>query len=152
MPHCATTRHLRKGRYSAVAQIYMVTSVTKGRVPVFAEMQLGRLLVQEMKRCEEQGLVRSMAWVVMPDHLHWLFELKAGDLPSLMKQLKARSSIAVGKLCVRPHALWQSGYHDRAIRDEKDIAPIARYIVANPLRAGLVKKLGDYPLWDAIWV
>ncbi|KPY67649.1 putative transposase [Pseudomonas syringae pv. syringae] len=85
MPDCATTRHLRKGRYSAVGQIYMVTSVTKGRVPVFAEMQLGRLLVREMKRCEEQGLVKSMAWVVMPDHLHWLFELKAGDLPSLMK-------------------------------------------------------------------
>jgi hypothetical protein len=24
--------------------------------------------------------------------------------------------------------------------------------VANPLRAGLVERLGDYPLWDAIWV
>jgi hypothetical protein len=29
---------------------------------------------------------------------------------------------------------------------------MARYVVANPLRAGLVQKLGDYPLWDAIWV
>ena len=28
----------------------------------------------------------------------------------------------------------------------------ARYIVANPLRAGLVKQIGDYPLWDAIWL
>ncbi|RUQ45382.1 transposase, partial [Corynebacterium pseudodiphtheriticum] len=24
--------------------------------------------------------------------------------------------------------------------------------VANPLRAGLVKRIGDYPLWDAIWI
>ena len=29
---------------------------------------------------------------------------------------------------------------------------LARYVVANPLRAGLVEKLGDYPLWDAVWV
>ncbi|GBH14379.1 REP element-mobilizing transposase RayT [Pseudomonas syringae pv. actinidiae] len=38
------------------------------------------------------------------------------------------------------------------MRNEQDMAGLARYIVANPLRAGLVKKLGDYPLWDAIWV
>jgi putative transposase len=29
---------------------------------------------------------------------------------------------------------------------------IARYIVANPLRAGLVAKVGDYALWDACWL
>jgi hypothetical protein len=29
---------------------------------------------------------------------------------------------------------------------------VARYIVANPLRAGLVEHLGDYPLWDAVWL
>ena len=152
MPDCATTRYLRKGRFSAIGQMYMVTSVTKCRLPVFADMQLGRLLVLEMKRCEEQGLVKSLAWVIMPDHLHWLLELRASDLSKVMKQVKARSSIAIGKASVHPHALWQSGYHDRAVRDEKDIAPLARYIVANPLRAGWVTKVGDYPLWDAIWV
>jgi len=29
---------------------------------------------------------------------------------------------------------------------------MARYIVANPLRAGLVERIGDYPLWDATWL
>jgi hypothetical protein len=29
---------------------------------------------------------------------------------------------------------------------------LARYIVANPLRAGLVEHLGDYPHWDAVWL
>jgi hypothetical protein len=48
--------------------------------------------------------------------------------------------------------LWQTGYHDRAIRDGEDLLPFARYIVANPLRAGLVEKIGDYPLWDASWL
>jgi hypothetical protein len=29
---------------------------------------------------------------------------------------------------------------------------MARYIIANPLRAGLVDRIGDYPLWDAMWL
>ncbi|KPC24144.1 Uncharacterized protein ABJ99_1024 [Pseudomonas syringae pv. cilantro] len=70
----------------------------------------------------------------------------------LMRQIKARSSIAIGKIRARPETLWQSGYHDQAVRSEQDMVGLARYIVANPLRAGLVKKVGDYPLWDAIWI
>jgi hypothetical protein len=49
-------------------------------------------------------------------------------------------------------AFWQSGYHDRAIRDGEELRPFARYIVANPVRAGLVEKTGDYPLGDACWL
>jgi hypothetical protein len=29
---------------------------------------------------------------------------------------------------------------------------VARYIIGNPVRAGIVTQVGDYPLWDAIWV
>ncbi|EPN56928.1 hypothetical protein A235_33542, partial [Pseudomonas syringae pv. actinidiae ICMP 19079] len=87
----------------------MVTSVTRGREPVFADVRLGRLLVRELRRCEEQELVKSLAWVVMPDHFHWLFELKKNDLPMLIQQLKARSSIAIGKIRAHPDTLWQGG-------------------------------------------
>ncbi|WP_440806768.1 REP-associated tyrosine transposase [Pseudomonas syringae] len=148
----SASKRLRTGRYSAIGQIYMVTSVTRGREPVFADVRLGRLLVRELRRCEEQELVKSLAWVVMPDHFHWLFELKKNSLPMLIQQLKAHSSIAIGKIRAHPDTLWQSGYYDQAVRNEQDMAGLARYIVANPLRAGLVKKIGDYPLWDAIWI
>ncbi|NJC47919.1 UNVERIFIED_ORG: hypothetical protein GGR78_001170 [Xanthomonas campestris] len=29
---------------------------------------------------------------------------------------------------------------------------MARYLIANPLRAELVERVGDYPFWDAIWL
>ena len=48
--------------------------------------------------------------------------------------------------------IWQAGYYDHAIRKDEDIVNIARYIIANPIRAGLVKKVGDYPHWHAIWL
>jgi hypothetical protein len=32
------------------------------------------------------------------------------------------------------------------------VVKVARYIVYNPVRAGLVSRIGDYPHWDAVWV
>ncbi|UZE26759.1 transposase [Pseudomonas asplenii] len=48
--------------------------------------------------------------------------------------------------------VWQRGFHDRLIRRDEDLPGVARYVIANPVRAGLVKRVHDYPLWDAIWV
>ena|SRR5690242_2443060 len=45
-----------------------------------------------------------------------------------------------------------AGYHDRALRREEDVVATARYVVMNPVRAGLVSRIGDYPHWNAIWV
>ena len=48
--------------------------------------------------------------------------------------------------------VWAAGYHDRALRAEVDIPHVARYLVLNPVRAGLVARVGDYPFWDAVWI
>ena len=143
---------LRKGRYSEIDRIYSVTVTTHQRRPVFADWQLGRLLVHELRRTEQQGLAQSLAWVVMPDHFHWLFQLKKTSLSLLLKQVKARSAIALNKVSRREDQLWHKGFYDHAIRREESLRKHARYIIANPLRAGLVTRIGDYPLWDAIWL
>ena len=52
----------------------------------------------------------------------------------------------------RGRRFWQSGYHDHAVRSDEQLIATARYIVANPLRARLVRRIGDYPLWDAVWL
>jgi REP element-mobilizing transposase RayT len=48
--------------------------------------------------------------------------------------------------------VWTPAFHDRALRKEDDLKAFARYVVANPVRAGLVTRAGDYPFWDAIWL
>jgi len=130
----------------------LLTTVVHKRQPVFADWKLGRLLVNQMRCTENASLVESLAWVVMPDHLHWLVELKQGTLAELMCRVKSRSSRSVNLARQQESRLWQRGYHDRALRREEDVKDAARYIIMNPLRAGLVKRVGDYPLWDAIWV
>lgn len=143
---------LRIGRFSEHERIYLLTSTVHERQPVFADVSLGRLLVAELRSAQDDALVESLAWVVMPDHLHWLLVLQRGSVSELMRRVKGRSARRINQLNGRSGKLWQDGFHDRALRREEDILSAARYIVANPLRAGLVARVGDYPLWDAVWV
>ena len=151
IPHA---KDLRKGRISLPNQIYLLTTVTKDRGPLFADLACGRIVVGAMRHHAEHGYAESLAFVVMPDHLHWLVQLHTGvRLDRLMRLLKAYTARRINAhRGTKGQAVWQAGYHDHAIRREEDIVAVARYIVANPLRAGLVQRIGEYPLWDAIWV
>lgn len=143
---------LRKGRWSAKGQIYLVTTVTHKRRPHWLDFHAARILVGELRRLDEARWVESLAWVVMPDHLHWLFAL-AGEqsLDEVIKALKARSALHLNQYRNTQGAVWQKAYHDRALRQEEDLQDVSRYVIANPVRAGLVQSVRDYPHWDCVW-
>ena len=143
---------LRTGRYSETDRIYLLTAVTHQRLPIFKDWRTGRLLVSQFKNAQEEGEATSLAWVVMPDHFHWLVQLHNGDLPRLIQITKSRSARAINQTRRSFGTIWQKGYFDRALRWEEDLKVVARYMIANPLRAGLVEHIGQYPLWDAIWL
>jgi len=95
----------------------------------------------------------TLAFVVMPDHFHWLFALGDGNqLAPLVKSVKSFSARRINLILGDSGRVWQPGFHDHALRRDEDVAQVARYVVANPLRAGLVERLGDYPLWDAAFL
>jgi REP element-mobilizing transposase RayT len=152
MPDPAASHRLRSGRYAEPNRIYLLTTNTLDREPIFADYCSGRLVVHQFRQAHISGLVNSLAWVVMPDHFHWLIDLQRGSLSGLMQRTKWLSTKALNRSTGRQVSVWQQGFHDRALRRDEDLVKMARYIVANPLRAGLVERLGDYPLWDAIWV
>lgn len=144
---------LRKGRVSLVYNAYFVTTVTKNRIPYFQDFYCARLLVTEMRRLHEENQLASLAWVIMPDHLHWLFQLQEDQtLSEIVRLLKGRSAHRLNHYLQRQGSVWDRAFHDHALRKDEDIKNIARYIVANPLREKLVEKLEDYPMWDAAWL
>lgn len=178
-PH---SRDLRKGRISQADQIYLVTSATLNRRPVFAGFRLGRILVNVMREHEERGHVESLAFVIMPDHFHWLFSLTGEcSLSQLIGQVKGAAAYRISQISKpcrsgfsrdesiapqgapagspqcrsgfsRDNRIWQKGFHDRAMRREEDIRAVARYMVMNPIRAHIVSSIWDYSMWDAVWV
>ncbi|WP_028632117.1 REP-associated tyrosine transposase [Pseudomonas parafulva] len=148
----ANSQLLRRGRFSEPGRLYLLTTVTHGREPLFHNFAHARLVIQHLYQSDKEQSCRSLAWVLMPDHLHWLIQLENATLGTLMRRFKSRSSRALHQAGLEHDPVWQPGYQDRALRREESIVHVARYIVANPLRAGLARRVGDYPHWDAVWL
>jgi len=150
-PH---SRNLRKGRVSLPNHLYLITTATHQRTLTFSDITMGRIVVRALMHQQQVQNATTLAYVIMPDHLHWLLQLgQNSPLSTIMNHIKSGSARHINQRRNTPgRPVWQDGYHDRALRQEEDIRKIARYIVANPLRAKLVTRIGDYPLWDAIWL
>ena len=140
-------KNLRKGRVSLPNQAYLVTIITASRQPVFTSFIAARVAVRCFHDKDVVRQAQTLAFVVMPDHVHWLLQLEEeGSLSEIVRVYKAKVSL------ILQQRIWQRGFHDHALRDDEDLHDIARYIVANPLRSGLAKSIGEYPHWDAIWL
>ncbi|PVE08416.1 transposase [Limnohabitans sp. Rim28] len=143
----ANSHRLRSGRYSQSGQVYMITVVTAERRRIFEHFSAARTLIGHLKTENDLQRASTLAFVVMPDHLHWLMQLGEGaTLSQVVRGVKSLTSHRLG------YPIWQRGYHDRAVRHEEDLKAMSRYIIANPIRAGLVSSVGDYPHWDAVWL
>jgi len=146
-----SSRHLQRGRDSRIDGYYVLTTVVLKRRPVFADPRCAECLVDTLRFVERERLSRSFAWVVMPDHVHWLMQLREGTLARLMGTLKSRSSRLLGEQFAVETPLWQPSYFDHAVRNEDALRRHALYILGNPVRAGLAAELDEYPFAWCRW-
>lgn len=150
-----SSRHaaLRRGRVSLPGQLYLLTTTTSQRQALFADFLVACTVARTFNDPCLLDDARLLAWVLMPDHVHWLVSLgERFSLDELVLRLKSASARRVNAIRNTKGAVWAPAYHDHALRTEEDVQAVARYIVANPVRAGLVKRAGDYPFWDAVWL
>ncbi len=146
-------RQLRKGRTSIAGQDYHVTAIAHERRPLFEDLYMGRIIVSCLRHETEAGRAITLCYVVMPDHLHWLLDLTGKcSLSRIVHNVKSHSARRINSASGHAAPVWQRGFYDRAIRREEDLPAVARYIVANPQRTGIVRSCREYPLWDAIWL
>ena len=145
-------QNLRKHRVSIPFHYYSVTTSTLDRNCYFSDFNNARVLINTLKAIEDIK-ARTICFVVMPDHLHWLFQLQDKvPLATLMREVKGKSSYLINKSASSKRKIWQPGYYDSLIRSEEHLRDVSRYIIANPLRAGIVKNVRDYPYWDCIYL
>jgi len=144
---------LRRCRHSMASQIYLLTTVTHGRKPLFINRELATATCRLIGQPSLWRGSQLLCWVLMPDHWHGIVELGSYEpLSELMRRFKSVTATEVNRDRRAHGAVWASGYHDHALRYEEDLVGVARYVVANPLRAELVTRIGDYPYWDAVWL
>ncbi|MCB5196577.1 REP-associated tyrosine transposase [Deefgea salmonis] len=98
---------------------------------------------------------RIHAWVVLPDHLHCILELPAGDTDFSLRWrlIKAYFSRNLptdewrnpARVRRGERGIWQRRFWEHLIRDERDFQNHMDYIHFNPVKHGLVANVQDWP-------
>jgi putative transposase len=146
---------------------YFFTLVTERRASVFSSAAGRRLLGDAMRQCFVRYPVRVIATVLLPDHLHTLWTLPAGDQRysfrwQWIKREFTRGWLALGgreqartsaRVTERRRGVWQRRFWEHTIRDETDMEAHFDYIHYNPVKHGLVPRPRDWP-WSTFhrWV
>ncbi|WP_034212906.1 REP-associated tyrosine transposase [Arenimonas metalli] len=152
-----THRHrqsdLRNGRRTEPGRAYFLTTVTHTRLALFSDWEPARHMSRYLADPGAWPGAELLCWVLMPDHWHGLLIIDGTrTLASIMKVAKGGSARSFNQAMGRTGSVWATAFHDHAVRREEDLREVARYIIRNPIRAGLVKSCGDYPFWDAAWL
>ena len=135
------------------------------RLPLFHRAATRDAFVRALLAADAAGSIRLHAWVVMPEHVHLLVSEGSEPLPAAMARLKAcfaRDTLRLWR-AERPGAVrrlvtadgktrfWLTGGgHDRWMRSDEDSQEKATYVVANPVRRGLVERPADWK-WSSAW-
>ena len=83
-------------------------------------------------------------YVLMSNHYHLLIETKKENLSKFMKHLNAFYAIYFNKKYKRSGHLWQGRFKSWYVTDEAYLYTLISYIENNPLKAKMVKALGEY--------
>ena len=135
---------------------YFFTVVTAQRRPLFAERANIDLLHTAFRQIRQQRPFQIDAIVVLPEHLHCIWSLPAGDADfstrwRLIKTWFTKHcdprlrvpQVTTGNR--QTSGIWQQRYWEHAIRDEGDYRRHVEYIHYNPVKHGYVARAGDWP-------
>jgi putative transposase len=119
------------------------------------------LLIREISRLrriyaqvQSRRPFETIAICILPDHLHAIWSLPAGDADFAMRWNLIKGGFSRGlpaaqrsfsKVAKREKGIWQRRYWEHAIRDESDLIRHIDYIHFNPVKHGLVSRVCDWP-------
>ncbi len=137
-------------RYYLPDRIVFATTSTKNKVPVFQNAENAQILIDLLCALREENKLKLYAFVVMPNHLHFIFlPVPPENLSTVLHKLKRRSSREIHKRNKIKGVLWERRFYDRIIRSEEEFAKAIDYIHWNPVKAGLSEKPEDYAFSSA---
>ena len=150
--HKGMQKNLRKGRHSERGCVYHVTFRLDKNRQFLTDLQR-RWISRYLESEELRSHWSLLAWVVMPDHVHVLFELTGTKtLGQLIGRIKSKSALELNRGQESKAPVWQKGFYDHGLRKEDSAIVTARYIIANPVRANIVKNVRYYPYWNSVWL
>ena len=145
LPHSAD---LRKHRFSEPGAAYLVTKCRASDLPFpLTRSGAAEAIARSIRWHQERRYADLLAFVVMPDHIHWAFVLDGRrSLAEIVKGFASVTSrdiqVAMGSRCP---AVWQEEFHDRALRQLEQTWRTVDYVHDNPVRKALCEDATEWP-------
>jgi putative transposase len=122
-----------------------VTIATKRKQPIFSQKNVAENFVALLRVVCKENNIPLYAYCVMPDHAHFLLSAsKTKGIVEFVREIKSRSTKLAWQHGYRG-TIWQRSFYDHFLRRDEDCVSVARYIVGNPVRKGIVEHWEDYP-------
>ena len=146
MPH---HKHLRRlGEVWLTPAVYFVTTCTAGRRAALANDAAFAILRAELEAAPTRHGWTVGRFVVMPDHVHFFCvsdeNSDAAPLSRFVGGFKQWTAKAILRSKGLAPPLWQKQFFDHVLRSGESYESKWRYVLENPVRAGLVKKAEDW--------
>ena len=128
---------------------YFVTICTNRRRRIFEDAVFARDAIAKLLRSASAHRFALPAYCLIPDHAHVVAvgQHDNSQLTTFIKSWNTQTGFAwrqAFRFVDRPEPLWQPGYHDHVLREGESILGVARYVVLNPVRSGIVADPTDY--------
>jgi len=124
---------------------YFFTLVSHERRPVLTGENIRTALREAVKTVRDEHPFFVEAWVLLPDHLHCIWQLPEDDADYSLRWAKIKRLVRHRLGMSAAEKLWQPRYWEHCIRDENDFARHVDYIHWNPVKHGLVRCAADWP-------
>ena len=135
-------------RIELAGGLYHVTSRGDRRENIYVTDQDRLLWLQLFSdTCERFNWV-CHAWCLMDNHYHILIETMEANLARGMRHLNGVFTQTTNHLHQRVGHLFQGRYKAILVEKNSHLLELARYVVLNPVRAGMVRDVADWP-WSS---
>ena len=123
----------------------LVTSNIANRTAIFSSERAARLFIQILHDVKLETDCDLIAFVVMPDHVHLVLRSTAThSIGQVIQLIKGRFSRRYNEMTGKSGRLWQSRYHERALRSESELSAAIEYVQDNPVAAGLAGEASAF--------
>ena len=136
-------------RYYIPNAMVFITVVTRDRTPYLGSQDNLDLFWDTLREVKAIHPFRLLAYVVLPEHFHWLMRVDCndtGNFSPILHSVKRNYTRNFKKAhhITTPMSLWQPRFWDHVIRDEDDLQRHFDYIHWNPVKHGLVARPQDW--------
>jgi len=138
----------RKARERSDTGIYHVMLRGINRQTIFEDKEDYEKFLQRLKEYREECGYEIYAYCLMSNHVHLLMKEGVEDLGKIFRRIGASYVYWYNWKYSRSGHLFQDRYKSEVVENDRYFLTVLRYIHQNPIKAGIVDDIGEYP-WSS---